>query len=46
MINKLVSSKAVIAKVIADLNLDESELRISDVRQWIADAMEEIGAVQ
>ena len=46
MINKLVSSKAVIAKVIADLNLDESEIRISDVRQWIADAMEEIGAVQ
>lgn len=46
MINKLVSSKAVIAKIIADLDLNEKDIKISDIRQWIADAMEMIGAVQ
>lgn len=46
MINKLVSSKAVIAKIIADLDLKEQDIKISDIRQWIADAMEMIGAVQ
>lgn len=44
--NKLVSSKAVLAKIIADLDLKEDEIRISDVREYIGEAMEKIGAVQ
>lgn len=44
--NKLVSSKAVIAKVIADLDFKEDEIKITDVREWIGEAMEKIGAIQ
>lgn len=44
--NKLISSKAVLAKTIADLDLKEDEIRITDVREWIGEAMEKIGAVQ
>lgn len=44
--NKLVSSKAVLAKIIADLDLKEDEIRITDVREWIGEAMEKIGAIQ
>lgn len=44
--NKLVSSKTVIAKVIADLDLKEDEIKITDVREWIGEAMEKIGAIQ
>lgn len=44
--NKLISSKAVLAKIIADLDLKEDEIRITDVREWIGEAMEKIGAVQ
>ena len=44
--NKLVSSKAVIAKIIADLDLKEDEIKITDVREWIGEAMEKIGAIQ
>lgn len=44
--NKLVSSKAVLAKIIADLYLKEDEIRITDVREWIGEAMEKIGAIQ
>lgn len=44
--NKLVSSKAVLAKIIADLDLKEDEIRITDIREWISEAMEKIGAVQ
>lgn len=45
MINKFVSSKAVIAKVIADLGLDENDIKITDISQWIGEAMQKIGAV-
>lgn len=44
--NKLISSNAVIAKVIADLDLKESDIRISDIKQWIGEGMEKIGAIQ
>lgn len=44
--NKLISSKAVLAKIIADLDLKEDEIRITDVHEWIGEAMEKIGAVQ
>lgn len=44
--NNLVSSKAIIAKVISDLDLKEDEIKITDIRQWIGEAMEKIGAIQ
>ena len=45
MVYKMVSSKSVIAKVIADLDLKEEDIRITDVRQWIGDACMNIGSV-
>lgn len=44
--NRLVSSKAVIAKIIADLDLKEDEIKIADMREYIGEAMEKIGAIQ
>lgn len=44
--NKLVSSKSVITKIISDLDLKEDEIKITDIRNWIGEAMEKIGAVQ
>lgn len=41
----MVSSKSVIAKVIADLDLKEEDIRITDVKQWIGDACMNIGSV-
>ena len=46
MITKLVSSKSVIAKVIADLDLKDDNLRITDLRHWIGEAIEKIGSPQ
>ena len=45
MVYKMVSSKSVIAKVIADLDLKEEDIRITDVKQWIGDACLNIGSV-
>ena len=45
MIYKMTTAKSVIAKVIADLNLEEKDIRITDISQWIGEAMEKIGAV-
>lgn len=45
MINKMITSKSVIAKVIADLGIEENELLITDCRQWIAEAVMNIGSV-
>ena len=45
MITKLTSIKTVIAKIIADLDLKEDDIRISDVRSWCGEAIEKIGAV-
>lgn len=44
--NKLVSSKSIIAKIIADNDMNENDIRISDMREWIGEAMEKIGAIQ
>lgn len=44
MINKLISSKAVIAKIIADLDLQEDNMRISDMVEWI-ESITKIGSV-
>lgn len=45
MIDKLISSGTIVAKVIADNNLQEKDLRIADIRAWIGEAVEKIGAV-
>lgn len=45
MVDKLISSSAIVAKVIADNNLQEKDLRIADIRAWIGEAVEKIGAV-
>lgn len=45
MVTKLISVRSVIAKLMADLNIQENDLRISDIREWCAEAIEHIGAV-
>ena len=45
MVNKMVSSKAVIGKVISDLDLKEEEIKITDVKQWIGECCMNIGSV-
>lgn len=42
MITKLTSIKTAIAKVIADLGLEEDEIKISDFREWAAEAIEKL----
>jgi hypothetical protein len=44
--NNLISSKAVVAKIIADNDLSEEDLQITSIKEWIGEAMEKIGAVQ
>lgn len=44
--NRLISSKTVLAKFIADLDIPDYELKISDCREWIMEAMLKIGAIQ
>lgn len=46
MIYNMISSKSIIAKVIADLDLKERDIKISDIKEWIGEAMEKIGSVQ
>lgn len=41
----MISSKAVIAKVIADLDMKEEDIKITDIKQWIGDACMNIGSV-
>lgn len=43
---RLISSKQIVAKVIADLDLQEGEIRISDINEWIAEGLEKIGSVR
>ena len=45
MVNKMVSSKAVVAKVMADLDMKEEDIRITDIKGWIAEACANIGSV-
>lgn len=44
--NRMISSASVIAKVIADLDLKEDQIRITDIREWILEAVLKIGAIQ
>jgi len=44
MIYNLVSCKVVIAKIFADLNLDEDTHRVADMVEWIGEGMKKIGS--
>lgn len=44
--NRMISSASVVAKVIADLNLKEDQIRITDIREWIMEGILKIGAIQ
>lgn len=46
MIDRLTTSKEIIAKIIADYDLKEDEIKITDIKEWIGEGMEKIGAVQ
>lgn len=45
MIEKMITSKTVIAKIIADLGLEEEDIKITDIKSWIGEAVSKIGAV-
>lgn len=45
MVYKMITSKSIIAKVIADLGLEEDKIKISDIREWIGEAVQKIGSV-
>lgn len=42
----MISSKTVIAKAIADFNLSEDQIRISDWKEWLIEGILKIGAIQ
>lgn len=44
MIYKYTSCESVIAKIMADSNMSEKDMRITDIREWIFEAVEKIGA--
>ena len=41
----MISSNVIIAKVIADADLRENEIRITDMREWLLEGMLKIGAI-
>lgn len=44
MIYSYTKCESVIAKVMADLNMSEKDVRITDIREWIFEAVDKIGA--
>lgn len=44
--NRMISSASVVAKVVADLDLKEDQIRITDIREWIMEGILKIGAIQ
>lgn len=44
MVYKFTSAKEVIAKIYSDLDIQEELHRITDIREWITEAIEKIGA--
>ena len=45
MVYNYTSSKEVIAKIYSDLDIQEESHRITDIREWVAEAITKIGAV-
>lgn len=46
MILHLISSQSVISKVIADMDMSEQNIRISDMIEWVGEALGKIGGIQ
>lgn len=46
MIYKLVSSKAIVAKLLSDLDIQDEQIRITDIQEWIGEAYEKIGCIK
>lgn len=46
MVYNNISSKNIISKVLRDLNYQEGEFRISDMLEWVGEALRKIGAVK
>lgn len=46
MVYRMISSRQVMAKVFADLDIKEGSNRQSDILEWIGEAIEKIGAVR
>lgn len=44
MIYKYTKCESVIAKILADSDMSEKEMRVTDMREWIFEAVEKIGA--
>ena len=44
MIYKYTKCESVIAKIMADADMSEKNIRITDIREWIFEAVEKIGA--
>lgn len=44
MIYKYTKCESVIAKIMADSNMSEKDVRITDIKEWIFEAVEKIGA--
>jgi hypothetical protein len=44
MIYKYTTCESVIAKILADSAIPEKDLRVTDMREWIFEAVEKIGA--
>lgn len=45
MITKLISSKAILAKVLADNDMEDFSFRVTDIQEWIGEALEKISGV-
>lgn len=45
MIYKMITSESVIAKIVADLGLEENDIKIADIKSWIGEAMQKIGSI-
>ena len=44
MIYNYTRCESVIAKIMADLDLSENNIRITEIKEWIFEAVEKIGA--
>lgn len=44
MIYNYTKCESVIAKIMSDLNISEKNIRITDMREWIFEAVDKIGA--
>lgn len=44
MIYKYIKCESVIAKIMADADMEDKEMRVTDIKEWIFEAVEKIGA--